>query len=239
MWYRLNQARGPRIEFLLQRVESQSGDWSEDEGGSSFGEPPQDLESALQRIKLLEIRLAKANQNLVDYREFVVKQLDIEKLTESVPTTSKVDPITAERDDDSHYFTSYGSNGTGAFTMFCLNWLIRRKTDIHATMLTDKVRTSTYASFILGMPTVFNEAVVLDVGCGTGILSMFAARSGAKRVYAVDASNIVKRAKKIIEDNGHDDVITFVSHASYKPQSIALLEGPWRLTRYSIYIWTG
>jgi type I protein arginine methyltransferase len=80
--------------------------------------------------------------------------------------------------------------------------------DIHATMLTDKVRTSTYASFILGMPTVFNEAVVLDVGCGTGILSMFAARSGAKRVYAVDASDIAKRAESIIKDNGHDDVIT-------------------------------
>ena len=78
-------------------------------------------------------------------------------------------------------------------------------------MLTDKVRTSSYASFILGTPTVFNDAVVLDVGCGTGILSMFAARSGAKRVYAVDASDIVKRAKQIIEDNGHEDVITYVS----------------------------
>ena len=76
-------------------------------------------------------------------------------------------------------------------------------------MLTDKVRTSAYASFILGTPTVFNEAVVLDVGCGTGILSMFAARSGAKRVYAVDASDIVKRAERIIKDNGHDDVITY------------------------------
>jgi len=82
-------------------------------------------------------------------------------------------------------------------------------------MLTDKVRTSTYASFILGTPTVFNDAVVLDVGCGTGILSMFAARSGAKRVYAVDASDIVKRTEKIIKDNGHDDVITYVSHPSF------------------------
>ena len=81
-------------------------------------------------------------------------------------------------------------------------------------MLTDKVRTSAYASFILGTPTVFNDAIVLDVGCGTGILSMFAARSGAKRVYAVDASDIVKRARTIIKDNGNDDVITCVSHLS-------------------------
>lgn len=89
-----------------------------------------------------------------------------------------------------------------------LRWLNVESLDIHATMLTDKVRTSAYASFILGTPTVFSDAVVLDVGCGTGILSMFAARSGAKRVYAVDASDIVERAEKIINDNGHDDVIT-------------------------------
>ena len=92
--------------------------------------------------------------------------------------------------------------------------LIHRVVEIHATMLTDKVRTSSYASFILGTPTVFNEAIVLDVGCGTGILSMFAARSGAKRVYAVDASDIVKRAEEIIADNGHEDVITYVSDTS-------------------------
>ena len=83
-------------------------------------------------------------------------------------------------------------------------------------MLTDKVRTSSYASFILGTPTVFNDAVVLDVGCGTGILSMFAARSGAKRVYAVEASDIAKRAEEIIKDNGHDDVITYVLYTSFK-----------------------
>lgn len=100
-----------------------------------------------------------------------------------------------------------------------LNVANRQEADIHATMLTDKVRTSAYASFILGTPTVFNEAVVLDVGCGTGILSMFAARSGAKRVYAVDASDIVKRAEEIIKDNGHEDVITYVRPHPHMPLS--------------------
>lgn len=75
-------------------------------------------------------------------------------------------------------------------------------------MLQDKVRTSTYASFILTNRMLFRDAVVLDVGCGTGILSLFAAKAGAKRVFAVDASDIYKRARKIIEENGHDDVIT-------------------------------
>lgn len=43
-----------------------------------------------------------------------------------------------------------------------------------------------------------NLQVVLDVGCGTGILSMFAARSGAKKVIAVDQSEIIYQAMDIV-----------------------------------------
>lgn len=44
--------------------------------------------------------------------------------------------------------------------------------------------------------------VVLDVGCGTGILSMFAAKAGAKRVYAVDACpKICRIAEQLIRCN--------------------------------------
>jgi protein arginine N-methyltransferase 3 len=78
-------------------------------------------------------------------------------------------------------------------------------------MLQDKVRTSTYASFILSNQALFRDAIVLDVGCGTGILSLFAARAGAKRVLAVDASDIVRRATKNVEANGYEDVITSVT----------------------------
>ena len=53
------------------------------------------------------------------------------------------------------------------------------------------------------------DATVLDVGCGTGILSLFAARSGAKRVYAVDASDIAEKAERIVKDNGFENVITY------------------------------
>lgn len=79
--------------------------------------------------------------------------------------------------------------------------------DIHAVMIQDSVRTSTYASFILQNPELFRDAIVLDVGCGTGILSLFAARAGAKRVIAVDASDIAKKAKQIVETNGLQDTI--------------------------------
>jgi protein arginine N-methyltransferase 1 len=41
----------------------------------------------------------------------------------------------------------------------------------------------------------------MDIGCGTGILSIFAARAGAKHVYAIDAAEIALFAKEIVKDN--------------------------------------
>lgn len=75
-------------------------------------------------------------------------------------------------------------------------------------MLSDTVRTTTYATFIASNPGLFRDAVVLDVGCGTGILSLLAARAGAKRVIAVDASSIAEKAEEIIRVNGYSHIVT-------------------------------
>ena len=49
-------------------------------------------------------------------------------------------------------------------------------------MLKDEVRTLTYRNSMYHNKHLFKDKVVLDVGCGTGILSMFAAKAGAKHV---------------------------------------------------------
>jgi protein arginine N-methyltransferase 3 len=82
-------------------------------------------------------------------------------------------------------------------------------------MLKDTVRTDAYRDFIYDNKGLFKDKVVLDVGCGTGILSMFCAKAGAKMVIAVDNSNIIQKARENIYKNGFEHVITYVPKISY------------------------
>lgn len=62
----------------------------------------------------------------------------------------------------------------------------------------DEVRTGTYRRAILDSSDVFRDKVVLDVGCGTGILSMFCAQAGARHVFGVDMSDVIHQAMDIV-----------------------------------------
>mmetsp|Transcript_28627 Transcript_28627/g.48713 ORF Transcript_28627/g.48713 Transcript_28627/m.48713 type:complete len:628 (+) Transcript_28627:108-1991(+) len=96
-------------------------------------------------------------------------------------------------DTDSYYFTSYSNTG------------------IHETMLRDTVRTAAYEEAILSnAKPLFRNKVVMDIGCGTGVLSLFCAKAGAKKVIAVDNSDILNQAERIVKLNGFENVVTCV-----------------------------
>ncbi|XP_058645826.1 histone-arginine methyltransferase CARM1 isoform X2 [Onychostoma macrolepis] len=78
-------------------------------------------------------------------------------------------------------------------------------------MLQDYLRTATYQKAILLNDVDFKDKVVLDVGCGTGILSFFAVQAGAKKVYAVEASSVAKYAEILVKSNNLSNKITVLS----------------------------
>jgi protein arginine N-methyltransferase 1 len=77
-------------------------------------------------------------------------------------------------------------------------------------MIEDTVRTGAYHAAIMRNKHLFEGKVVLDIGAGTGILSIFAAKAGARKVYAVEATAMASRAKQIIAANGLDDRIEVI-----------------------------
>ena len=72
--------------------------------------------------------------------------------------------------------------------------------------------------------------VVLDVGCGTGILSIFAARAGAARVYAVEASALAADAERMVHANGVGVVVTVLhstAEALRLPEKVDIIVSEW------------
>jgi len=78
-------------------------------------------------------------------------------------------------------------------------------------MLKDRVRTEAYRDFIFDNQNLFKGKTVLDVGCGSGILSLFCAQAGAKMVYAVDRSDVINNARVVVFENGLSHKIRYVT----------------------------
>lgn len=78
--------------------------------------------------------------------------------------------------------------------------------DVHRLLVGDEARTRSFERSIRA--TVKEGAVVLDVGAGSGILSLFAAQAGAARVYAVErAPGAAELASRLIASNGFEAVV--------------------------------
>lgn len=84
--------------------------------------------------------------------------------------------------------------------------------DFHDSMLADTQRTESFLKAI--MATVKADDVVVDIGSGTGVLSMFAAMAGARTVYAIEREPIIGIAKEIAEVNNLADRIEFIEASS-------------------------
>lgn len=85
----------------------------------------------------------------------------------------------------------------------------------HAILLKDTVRMNAYKKAI---ESVVKEGdIVIDIGCGLGILSFLALQAGARLVHAVEVEpNTLKLARIIAKENGLDKKIAFHKGLSYK-----------------------
>ncbi len=84
--------------------------------------------------------------------------------------------------------------------------------EVHVSMLNDEARTAGFLTAIA--ETVKPGDVVVDVGTGTGVLAIAAARAGARHVYAIEASSIGQVAELMFEANGVADRITLLEGRS-------------------------
>ena len=75
----------------------------------------------------------------------------------------------------------------------------------------------------------YNIFLTLDVGAGTGILSLFCSKAGAKKVYAVEASDMAKTLRDVISKNGCENIVE-VRNLLGNPFKLVLfyLKGQWQ-----------
>jgi protein arginine N-methyltransferase 1 len=74
-------------------------------------------------------------------------------------------------------------------------------------MIADQARFGAYADAI--QHAVRPGDIVVDLGCGPGIFALLACRAGAKKVYAIDAGEVIHFAKQLAVANGFADRIEF------------------------------
>ncbi|XP_071276488.1 protein arginine N-methyltransferase 1 isoform X2 [Agelaius tricolor] len=108
------------------------------------------------------------------------------------PGEGSAKPSAEDMTSKDYYFDSYAHFG------------------IHEEMLKDEVRTLTYRNSMFHNRHLFKDKVVLDVGSGTGILCMFAAKAGARRVIGIECSSISDYAVKIVKANKLDHVVSII-----------------------------
>ncbi|XP_014850924.1 PREDICTED: protein arginine N-methyltransferase 2 isoform X5 [Poecilia mexicana] len=114
---------------------------------------------------------------------------------------------------DDEYFGSYGT--------------LR----LHLEMLSDRSRTETYRQVIVSNSASLRDKVVMDLGCGTGIISMFCAQlAKPSMVYAVEASSMAEHTRQLVKQNGCEEVVTVLQGRAEElelPEQVDILVSEW------------
>ncbi|KAL7134736.1 hypothetical protein ABFS83_11G045600 [Erythranthe nasuta] len=77
-------------------------------------------------------------------------------------------------------------------------------------MLCDRIRMDAYYNAVFENQHHFKGKAVLDVGTGSGILAIWSAQAGARKVYAVEATKMAEHARELIKANKLQDVIEVI-----------------------------
>ncbi|KAG9342937.1 hypothetical protein JZ751_015153 [Albula glossodonta] len=121
-----------------------------------------------------------------------LSSVEMAETTDRMEGESSAKPSAEDMTSKDYYFDSYAHFG------------------IHEEMLKDEVRTLTYRNSMFHNKHLFKDKVVLDVGSGTGILCMFAAKAGARKVIGIECSSISDYAVKIVKANKLDHIVTII-----------------------------
>ena len=103
-------------------------------------------------------------------------------------------------------------------------------TTVHRLMLGDQARIRAYADAIQTNLHLFKNKIILDVGSGSGILALLAARAGAKKVYAVEASDMALTIRLTALENNLSDIVQ-VMHQKMEdvvlPEKVDIIISEW------------
>ncbi|XP_060648919.1 protein arginine N-methyltransferase 1 [Drosophila nasuta] len=158
-------------------------------GNTTTGEAAESVPELRRRLAEQAQLLQQASEDMErmrnDYKT-LLQQEKGEKMASAAGSGNEVVRNTPKFDKE--YFNSYSHFG------------------IHHEMLSDTVRTSSYRKALLDNAKYLSGKSVLDVGCGTGILSIFASQAGAANVVGIDNSEIVYTAMDIVRKNNVKNV---------------------------------
>ena len=100
--------------------------------------------------------------------------------------------------------------------------------NVHKLMLRDSIRCESFRRALTEL--VLPDSAVLDIGAGTGLLSLFAAQAGARVVYAVERTKTAELAECIISENGLTDRIRVFQEdmaAVELPEQVDVIVSEW------------